>query len=140
MFLLELIWFIGVYVHLWIWKYPIFISVRSILVSKIPHNFIESRHPEVTKNLYYALSTSRSQILIFWGSSSWTNCVKNNHWFEFLWFFLASFLKLITRKYKLLSKALVNVGKFCNATYVIHGNGACVIQGLKISMKKFLKH
>ena len=55
-----------------------------ILVSKIPqfgqklpirtahHSFLESKHPEVTKNLYYVLSTRQSQIPIFLGSSSWT--------------------------------------------------------------------
>ena len=36
------------------------------------HFFLETRHPEVTKNLYYVLSTQRSQIPIFLGSSSWT--------------------------------------------------------------------
>ena len=36
------------------------------------HTFLESRHPEVIKNLYYVLSTCRSQIPIFLGSSSWT--------------------------------------------------------------------
>ena len=29
------------------------------------HTFLESRHPEVTKNLYYVLSTCQSQILFF---------------------------------------------------------------------------
>ena len=33
---------------------------------------MESIHTEVTKNLYYALLTRRSQIPIFLGSSSWT--------------------------------------------------------------------
>ena len=36
------------------------------------HTFLESRHPEATKNPYYFLSTHRSQIPIFLGSSSWT--------------------------------------------------------------------
>ena len=49
----------------------------SIFSHKLPiqtahHTFLESRHPEVTKNLYYVLSTRRSQIPIFLGSSSWT--------------------------------------------------------------------
>ena len=50
----------------------------SILVCKIPqfwakvtdsaarNVFLESRHSEVTKNLYYALYTRRSQIPIFY--------------------------------------------------------------------------
>ena len=59
--------------------------LRSILVCKIPqffsqelliwtahHTFPESRHPEVTKNLYYVLFTRWSNIPIFLGSSSWT--------------------------------------------------------------------
>ena len=29
------------------------------------HTFLESKHPEVTKNLYYVLSTCRSQSVIF---------------------------------------------------------------------------
>ena len=36
------------------------------------HTFLESRHSEITKNLYYGLSTYRSQIAIFLGSSSST--------------------------------------------------------------------
>ena len=62
-------------IHFWIWKYSKFIFMWSplwfILVCKIPprlpiqtahHTFLESRHPEVTKNLYYALFIRRSQI------------------------------------------------------------------------------
>ena len=38
-----------------------------------PHNtFLESRHPEVTDNLYYVFYSSQSQISIFLGSSSCT--------------------------------------------------------------------
>ena len=49
----------------------------SIFHQKLPiqtahHTFLESRHPEVTKNLYYVLPTRGSQIPIFLGSSSWT--------------------------------------------------------------------
>ena len=60
-------------------------SLCSILVCKIHtsfdqtlptwiahHTFLESRHPKVTKNLYYVLSTHHSQISFFLGSSSWT--------------------------------------------------------------------
>ena len=56
----------------------------SMLVRKIPHffgqklaiwtahhTFLESRHPEVTKNLYYVLSTRRGQTPIVLGFSSW---------------------------------------------------------------------
>ena len=73
----------------WIWKQSNFIfrchsTLWSILVCRIPvfgqrlliwtshHTFLKSRHHEVTKNLYYVLSTCRSQIPIFFGSSSWT--------------------------------------------------------------------
>ena len=82
-------------IHFWIWKYSKFTSMWSplwsILVCKIPsffyqklpirtahHTFMESRYPEVTKNLYYLLSTCQSQIPIFSGSSSWTS-------YLFLW-------------------------------------------------------
>ena len=57
----------------------------SLLVCKTPHFlgksyqfrqlltlFPEGRHPEVTKNLYFVLSTRRSQIPIVLDSSSWT--------------------------------------------------------------------
>ena len=43
------------------------------------HEFLESRHPEVTKNLYYVFSTCRSQIPIFLGPSSWTKWVSTIH-------------------------------------------------------------
>ena len=33
--------------------------------SDVHHIFLESRHPEVTKNLYYVLSTCQNQITIF---------------------------------------------------------------------------
>ena len=45
---------------------------QKLLIQKSHHTFLESAHLGVTKNLYYALSTSRSQIPIFLGSSSWT--------------------------------------------------------------------
>ena len=63
-----------------------------MLVCKIPQflakaidsysssHFLESRKAVVTKNLYYVLSTHRSQIPIFLDSSSWTtslNCFVN---------------------------------------------------------------
>ena len=35
--------------------------------------FLESRHPEVTENLYHILSTRQSGIPIFLASSSWAN-------------------------------------------------------------------
>ena len=35
------------------------------------HTFLESRHPEVTKNLYYVLSTHQRQIPSFLGCSLW---------------------------------------------------------------------
>ena len=60
----------------------------SILVCKIPqffgqklpiweahHTFLESRHTEVTKNLYYILSTYHSQILIFQAPANGLNIV-----------------------------------------------------------------
>ena len=45
---------------------------QKLLIQTAHQTFLESRHPEVTKNLYYVLSTRRSQIPIFLGSSSWT--------------------------------------------------------------------
>ena len=73
----------------WIWKYSkfsfmwlapfgLFWSVKYLnFWLKLPtqaghHTFAESRHPEVTKNVYFVLSTRRSQIPIFLGSRSWT--------------------------------------------------------------------
>ena len=49
----------------------------SIFGQKLPiqtahHTFLESRHPEVTNNLYYVFYSSQSQIPIFLESSSWT--------------------------------------------------------------------
>ena len=75
-------------IHFWIWKYLKFILKWSplwyILILKIPqffggnllirtahHNFLVSRHPEVTKNLYYVLSTHQRQIPSFLGCSLW---------------------------------------------------------------------
>ena len=53
-------------VHFGLWN-------TSIFGEKLPtgaayHTFLESRHPEITKNLYYILSTGWSQMLIFLGS------------------------------------------------------------------------
>ena len=73
-------------IHFWIWKYSKFIFTPlvhsglqniSIFGQKLPiwtahHNFLESRNPEVSNNLYYVLSTSRGQIPISLCSSSWT--------------------------------------------------------------------
>ena len=47
------------------------IFAQKLLIPTAHHTFLESRHPKVTKNLYYILSTRRSQISIFLGSSSW---------------------------------------------------------------------
>ena len=43
---------------------------RKLPIQTAHHTFLESRHPEVTKNLYYVLSISQSQIPISLGSSS----------------------------------------------------------------------
>ena len=45
---------------------------QKLLIRTAHHTFLEGRHPEVTKNLYYVLSIRRSQIPIFLGTSSWT--------------------------------------------------------------------
>ena len=45
---------------------------QKLLISAAHHTFLESGHPEITKNLYHALSTYQRQIPIFLGSSSWT--------------------------------------------------------------------
>ena len=45
---------------------------QKLPIQTVHHIFLEIRHPEVTKNLYYVLSSRRSQISIFLGSSSWT--------------------------------------------------------------------
>ena len=70
-------------IHFCIWKYSKFISMwfplRSILVWSVKatdrRTFLESRHPGLTKNLYYVLSNYRSQIPISLGSSSWTKSI-----------------------------------------------------------------
>ena len=54
----------------WSVKYLNFLSKATD--SDSSYTFLESRHPEVTKNLYYVLSTHQSQILIFLGSRWWT--------------------------------------------------------------------
>ena len=46
---------------------------QKLSIQTARHTFLESRHPEVTENLYYDLSTRQSQITIFLGSRSWTN-------------------------------------------------------------------
>ena len=45
---------------------------QQLPIQTAHHTFLESRHPEVTKNLYYVLYSGWSQIPIFLGSSSWT--------------------------------------------------------------------
>ena len=45
---------------------------QQLPIQTAHHTFLESRHPEVTKNLYYVLCSGWSQIPIFLGSSSWT--------------------------------------------------------------------
>ena len=45
---------------------------QQLPIQTAHHTFLESRHPEVTKNLYYVLFSGWSQIPIFLGSSSWT--------------------------------------------------------------------
>ena len=39
---------------------------RKLPIWTTHHTFLESTHPEVTKNSYYVLSPRRSQIPIFW--------------------------------------------------------------------------
>ena len=39
---------------------------QNLLIQTAHHTFVESRHPEVTKNLYDVLFTRQSQIPIFW--------------------------------------------------------------------------
>ena len=74
------------YIHFCIWKWSKFIlcgppfgpfwSVKCLNFGvKLPiqtsnHTFLESRHPEVTKNTYFILSPEGSQ-----GINSWTICV-----------------------------------------------------------------
>ena len=71
-------------IRFWFWKYSKFISILSSFGlfwsvkylnfwEKVPiwtahQTFLESRHPEVTKNLYHGLSIRRSQIPNFLGS------------------------------------------------------------------------
>ena len=55
-------------VHLLVHSGP---KTTLIFSQKLPiqtahHTFVESRHPEVTKNLYDVLFTCQSQISIFW--------------------------------------------------------------------------
>ena len=45
---------------------------RKLPIQTAHHTFLESRHPDVTNNLYYVFYSSQSQIPIFLGSSSWT--------------------------------------------------------------------
>ena len=65
-------------IHFWIWKYSKLVPPLvhsglkniSIFGQKLPiqtahHAFLESRLPDVTKNLYYALPTHWTQIPIF---------------------------------------------------------------------------
>ena len=52
--------------------YNISIFRQKLLMRTTHHTFIESRHPEVTTNLYYFLLTWGSKIPIFLCSSSWT--------------------------------------------------------------------
>ena len=68
-------------IHFWIWKYSKLLSCgppfgpfwsvkylnfwpKATDLDRSPY-FPESRHPEVTKNLYYVLPTCQNQILIF---------------------------------------------------------------------------
>ena len=51
---------------LWSVKYSIF--GQKLLIPTAHHTFLQSKHTDVTKNLYYVLSTHRSQIPIFLGS------------------------------------------------------------------------
>ena len=76
-------------IHFCIWKYSKFIfmwsPLCSILVCKIPqffgqklpiqtahHIFLESRHPEVTKNLYYVCPPAGAKNLCYVLSSRWS--------------------------------------------------------------------
>ena len=91
-------------IHFWIWKYLQFIfkfitSVHSglentsifwqkLLIWTVHHTFPESRHPEVTKKLYYVLFTRWRKIPIFLGFSSWTILeVEENFIYSFLLFY-----------------------------------------------------
>ena len=62
---------------MWFPRWSILVEKYFNFCQKLPiqtahHIFLESRHLEVTKNLYYVLSSRRSQIPIFLGSTSWT--------------------------------------------------------------------
>ena len=74
----------------WSVKYLIF--CQKLLIWTGHHTFPESRHPEVTKNLYYVLSTRQSQILNFLGSSSWTILEVEENFMQSLSAFFITFL------------------------------------------------
>ena len=62
---------------MWFPRWSILVVKYFNFCQKLPiqtahHIFLESRYLEVTKNLYYVLSSRRSQIPIFLGSTSWT--------------------------------------------------------------------
>ena len=54
------------------WSLNTLIFGQKFPIQTAHHTFLESRHTEVTKHLYYVLFSRQSQILIFLGSSSWT--------------------------------------------------------------------
>ena len=87
---------------MWFPRWSILVEKYFNFCQKLPiqtahHIFLESRHLEVTKNLYYVLSSRRSQIPIFLGSTSWTKnfIPKTRH---SLW--TALFLTLTTNSIK----------------------------------------
>ena len=55
------------------------------------HTFLKGRHSEVTQNLYYVLSSCRSQITVFLGSSSWTILEVEENFMQILSAFLLIF-------------------------------------------------
>ena len=51
---------------------------QKLPIQTAHHTFLESGHPEVTKNLYCVLSTRWSQIPIFLGLK-WTKVIKTHY-------------------------------------------------------------
>ena len=84
-------------------------------IETVHHTFLESGHPEVTKNLYYALFTRRSQI--FLGSSSWAKSIINiwlkNKYLVKGKFYLIIYRRILTENSKkLINQYMYSVGKW----------------------------
>ena len=92
---------------------------QKLPIQTSQHTILETRHPEVTKHLYYVSFPCRSQILILLGSRSCTIIAASFYFFITSWF--PNLLKCSSKRtfcfavlFLSFSEGILNVHKVCS--------------------------